>query len=213
MDTRSPANVRDQSAANDARHEVLTDSNAQTVRNYLKRLFQEEARFRSRWIWELLQNARDASSANGVCVWLTLKPDRVVFRHDGLPFNYKNIAHLIYHGTTKYEPSVSGVDPIGQYGTGFLTTHLISKTVWVRGRLDDKKRFNFLLDRRGESADDLKSAMDASWGRFVASCWEAQDPKPIQTEYEYPLAAGLFDSVNKDISDLSNCPGCAFAVN
>lgn len=207
MDTRSPANLRDQSAANFARHEVLTDSNAQTVRNYLKRLFQEEARFRSRWIWELLQNARDASSANGVRVWLTLKPDRVEFRHDGLPFNYKNIAHLIYHGTTKYEPSVSGVDPIGQYGTGFLTTHLISKTVWVRGILDDKKRFNFLLDRRGESADDLKGAMDASWGRFVASCSEAQDPKPSRTEYEYPLAAGLFDSVNNDISDLiENAP-------
>jgi hypothetical protein len=68
MDTRS---VHDESAVNDARHEVLTDSNAQTARNYLKRLFQEEARFRSRWIWELLQNARDASSAQGVRVWLT----------------------------------------------------------------------------------------------------------------------------------------------
>ena len=44
--------------------------------------------------------------------------------------------------------------------------------------------------------------MDASWGRFVASCSEAQNPKPIRTEYEYPLAGGLFDSVNKDISDL-----------
>jgi len=198
MDTRS---VRDQSA-DDARHEVLTDSNAQTVRNYLKRLFQEEARFRSRWVWELLQNARDASSANGVRVWLVLRPDCVVFRHDGLPFNYKNIAHLIYHGTTKYEPSISGVDPIGQYGTGFLTTHLISKTVRVSGILDDKKRFNFLLDRRGDSADDLKVAMDASWSSFVASCSEAEDLKPIRTEYQYPLAGGLFDSVNKDISDL-----------
>jgi hypothetical protein len=184
MDTRSLSNVRDQSA-DDARHAVLTDSNAQTVRNYLKRLFQEEARFRSRWIWELLQNARDASSANGVRVWLALKPDRVVFRHDGLPFNYKNIAHLIYHGTTKYEPSVGGVDPIGQYGTGFLTTHLISKTVSVRGKLDDKKRFDFLLDRRGDSADDLKVAMDASWSRFTASCSVAPDAKPIRTEYEY----------------------------
>jgi hypothetical protein len=202
MDTRLPSDVRDQSAANDARHAVLTDSNAQTVRNYLKRLFQEEARFRSRWIWELLQNARDASSANGVRVWLTLKPDCVVFQHDGLPFNYKNIAHLIYHGSTKFEISASGVDPIGQYGTGFLTTHLISKTVWVRGRLDDKKQFNFLLDRRGDSADDLKVAMDASWGRFVASCSAAQDPRPIRTEYEYPLAADRFDAVNKDISDL-----------
>jgi hypothetical protein len=202
MDTHSPSNVRDQSAANDARHEVLTDSNAQTVRNYLKRLFQEEGRFRSRWIWELLQNARDASSPIGVRIWLTLKPDRVLFHHDGLPFNYKNIAHLIYHGTTKYEPSVSGVDPIGQYGTGFLTTHLISKTVWVRGQLDDKKRFNFLLDRRGDTADELKAAMDVSWSRFMASCSEAHDAKPARTEYEYPLAAGLFDSVNKDISDL-----------
>jgi hypothetical protein len=98
MDTRS--RFSDQSADN-ARHEVLTDSNAQTVRNYLKRLFQEEARFRGRWVWELLQNARDTSSANGVRVWLTLKPDCVVFQHDGLPFNYKNIAHLIYHGTVR----------------------------------------------------------------------------------------------------------------
>jgi hypothetical protein len=201
MDTRSPSNVRDQSA-DDARHAVLSDSNAQTVRNYLKRVFQQEARFRSRWIWELLQNARDASSANDVRVWLTLKPDRVVFQHDGLPFNYKNIAHLIYHGTTKFEPLVDGVDPIGQYGTGFLTTHLISKTVSVRGKLDDKKRFDFLLDRRSDSADDLKAAMEASWGRFVASCSAAPDAKPIRTEYEYPLAAGLFDSVNKDVSDL-----------
>jgi hypothetical protein len=86
---------------------VLADNTAQAVRNYLKKLFQEEAKFRGRWIWELLQNARDASSPNGVHVWLTLRPDRVVFRHDGLPFTYKNIAHLIYHGTTKYEPSVA----------------------------------------------------------------------------------------------------------
>jgi hypothetical protein len=59
---------------------VLADNTAQAVRNYLKKLFQEEAKFRGRWIWELLQNARDASSPNGVHVWLTLRPDRVVFR-------------------------------------------------------------------------------------------------------------------------------------
>jgi hypothetical protein len=202
MDTHSSSNVPYRLAANDARHKVLTDSNAQTVRNYLKRLFQEESRFRSRWIWELLQNARDASSPNGVRIWLILKPDRVVFRHDGLPFNYENIAHLIYHGATKYEPAVSGVDPIGQYGTGFLTTHLISKTVLVEGRLDNEKGFNFVLDRRGDTADELKAAMDASWSRFVDSCLEPLDAKPIRTKYEYPLAAGLFDSVNEDISGL-----------
>jgi hypothetical protein len=44
--------------------------------------------------------------------------------------------------------------------------------------------------------------MDDSWGRFVASCSAAPDAKPIRTEYEYPLPADLFDSVNKHISDL-----------
>src|SRR3954447_12432357 len=102
-----------------ARREVLVENTAQAVHKHLAKLFQEESRFRSRWIWELLQNARDASSPTGVRVWLKLKPDCVVFRHDGLPFAYKNIAHLIYHGTTKYEPSVSGANAIGQYGTGF----------------------------------------------------------------------------------------------
>lgn len=66
MDGRSG---RDQSAANDPRHQVLTDSKAQTVRNNLERLFQEEARCRSRWVWELLQNASDVSSAQGARVW------------------------------------------------------------------------------------------------------------------------------------------------
>lgn len=52
MDMPSSQNLRDQSAANDARHEVLADNTAQSVRNYLKKLFQEEAKFRSRWVWE-----------------------------------------------------------------------------------------------------------------------------------------------------------------
>src|SRR4051794_20952449 len=115
----------------DARHAVLADNTGQAVRNYLKKLFQEEARFRGRWIWELLQNARDSAPATGVQIWLEIGPDRLVFRHDGVPFTYKNVAHLIYHGTTKYEAPGDGQAPIGQYGTGFLTTHLISKTVRV----------------------------------------------------------------------------------
>jgi hypothetical protein len=58
MHTDSPPK-RDQSAANDARHEVLADNTAQAVRNYLKKLFQEEARFRSRWVWELSSDVHD----------------------------------------------------------------------------------------------------------------------------------------------------------
>ena len=155
---------------NDARHEVLAENTAQAVHKHLSKLFQEEARFRSRWVWELLQNARDASPEDGVSLRLIQEPHRVVFRHSGVPFTHKSVAHLICHGSTKYDLSDSGA--IGQFGTGFLTTHLISKTVEVKGRTDDGRQFRFLLDRRGSNADELKGAMDASWEAFIRSLTE-----------------------------------------
>ena len=187
---------------NDARHEVLTENTAQAVHKHLSKLFQEEARFRSRWVWELLQNARDASPEEGVSVWLIQEPHRVVFRHSGVPFTHKSIAHLIYHGSTKYDLSDSGA--IGQFGTGFLTTHLISKTVEVNGRTDDGRQFRFLLDRRGGNANELKGAMDASWEAFIRSLTEGpfNDAGGFTTEFEYPLASDILGVVTEGIADL-----------
>lgn len=186
----------------DARHEVLAENTAQTVQKHLSKLSQEETRFRSRWVWELLQNARDASPEDGVSVRLILEPHRVVFAHSGVPFTRKNIAHLVYHGSIKYDLSDSG--PIGQFGTGFLTTHLISKTVKVKGRMDDGRQFHFLLDRRGDNADDLKEAMDSSWEAFTQSLTDNtfDEAEGFTTEYEYPLASGIMDVVTEGIDDL-----------
>ena len=61
----------------DVRLDAMTDTIAQDVYKYLNKLFQEEARFRSRWVWELLQNARDASPEDGVSVRVLYEPDRV----------------------------------------------------------------------------------------------------------------------------------------
>jgi len=68
----------------DARHEVLAENTAQAVHKHLNKLFQEAGRFRSRWIWELLQNARDAASDEGVIVSLLYKSDSLIFRHTGM---------------------------------------------------------------------------------------------------------------------------------
>src|SRR5438270_12715738 len=119
--------MADQSELEGARHEVLAENTAQAVHKHLVKLFREESRFRSRWVWELLQNARDAAPRDGVSVWLVHEPKKLLFQHNGLPFTHKAIAHLIYHGSTKHD--LSGSNHIGQFGTGFLTTHLISKTV------------------------------------------------------------------------------------
>ena len=74
----------------DARHVVSAENTAQAVHKHLSKLFVEEGRFRSRWVWELLQNARDASPDEGARVWLVQEPQRVIFRHNGVPFAYKS---------------------------------------------------------------------------------------------------------------------------
>ena len=46
----------------EVRTRVLTDNTAQGVLNHLKTLNSNRAHVRTRWVWELLQNARDAAS-------------------------------------------------------------------------------------------------------------------------------------------------------
>jgi hypothetical protein len=186
----------------DARHDVLADNTAQAVHKHLTKLFQEEARFRGRWIWELLQNARDASPPGGVRVQIIQEPDRIVFRHNGLPFTQKSIAHLIYHGSTKHD--LSNAEAVGQFGTGFLTTHLISKLVTVKGQTIDGQEFKFTLDRRGDSTDELKRSMDGSWDDFKKSLSAnaKHSQKTFTTEYDYPLMNNVADLVTEGITDL-----------
>ena len=184
-----------------ARHTVLAENTAQAVHKHLSKLYEEEARFRSRWIWELLQNARDAASRTGVNVWVVREPGRIVFRHNGVPFTDSNIAHLVYHGSTKYDLSDSGA--IGQFGTGFLTTHLISKTVTVAGFIGERS-FRFMLDRRGTTADEVRDAMESSWQRFAESLSDtpATWAGEFTTEFDYPVDARVAGVIDDGIADL-----------
>ena len=50
-----------------ARDQVLVDNTAQSVFKHLDRIEDNRAVLGVRWIWELLQNARDAASTDGVC--------------------------------------------------------------------------------------------------------------------------------------------------
>jgi hypothetical protein len=82
-----------------AKTKVLVDNTAQTVHKNLTKLFQEKPLFKIRWIWELLQNARDVAAAHGVRVSIVREQAHLSFRHDGEPFTNENVAHLIYHGS------------------------------------------------------------------------------------------------------------------
>jgi hypothetical protein len=194
------------------RRDVMADTVAQTVFNNLEELFREQARFRGRWIWELMQNARDASPQGGVSIKVISEPHRLLFTHDGLPFSKSNIAHLIYHGTTKRSADKDGQKPIGQFGTGFLATHLLSKTVQVRGQLEDGANFDFVLDRRGDAVKDIRDAMNKSWSNFKASL-HVGNANAFATQFEYPLSEKLVGIVEKDVSDLIDSSAYLLAFN
>ena len=99
-----------------ARDYVLVDNTAQAVFKHLDRIEDNRATLGLRWIWELLQNARDAAVAEGVQIRVRLSESELTFEHDGRPFASDEIAHLVYHGSTKIE----SFDDLGQFGSGFL---------------------------------------------------------------------------------------------
>ena len=107
------------------KNNALTVNSAQTVRNRLREMESKRAHVLTRWVWELLQNARDAAvhgTEGNLVASIEQNHTELVFKHNGTDFTKDQIAHVIYHGSTKTESTES----IGQYGTGFLSTHLLS---------------------------------------------------------------------------------------
>jgi len=162
----------------DIRTNVLANNTAQAVLNTLEELNASQAWVRTRWIWELLQNARDAGAST---VTVEYAENKIIFQHNGHGFTAEEICHLIYHGSTKTDET----DTIGRYGSGFLTTHLLSNDIWISGRLNTNQRFDFWLTRQISSVDELKCSMDDAWDKFQESLIDGN--LDTRTEFHYPL--------------------------
>lgn len=84
-----------------------------------------------RAIWELMQNARDlAIIDNPAITKIHLTNDSFCFSHKGEPFTLKTLESLIKQRSSKYGKNNTAV---GQYGTGFMTTHVLNLKVEVSG--------------------------------------------------------------------------------
>ena len=180
---------------------VLTENTAQGILNHLRELESNRARMQRRWIWELLQNARDAAADDdtNLTASIELGSDELVFQHSGRGFTMEEVAHLIYHGSTKQEDEQT----IGQYGSGFLTTHLLSPEIDISGQLNDGRSFNFHLKREIVSAKALSESMDRAWDEFNASIETVADD--FATRFRYPVAKESVDAVAKGIETLKQC--------
>ena len=163
----------------DIRTNVLANNTAQAVLKTLEELNASQAWVRTRWIWELLQNARDAGAST---VTVEYAENKIIFQHNGDRFTAEEICHLIYHGSTKTDDT----NTIGRYGSGFLTTHLLSNDIRISGRLNTNQRFDFWLTRQIGSVDELKCSMDDAWDKFQESLIDG-NLDTGRTEFHYPL--------------------------
>lgn len=112
---------------------------------------------RRRWIWELIQNANDCSNGKPIDIRINADNNSVVFSHNGSCFTYENLVDLITQISTK----IKDEEKIGKFGTGFISTHLISEVVEIQGlyhkskESQEYKKLNLILDRSGVTADEI----------------------------------------------------------
>lgn len=164
-----------------------------------------------RWIWELLQNSSDMAGADGVKIKLNLDGNYLLYSHNGKVFNSSELSRLTEQDSSKRDEE-GDERSIGRFGTGFLTTHLLSRRVHVEGVIHDEgeppKRVDLILDRSGETPQELKKGVENAF-KALDNLDKAQDVSyrdgEFNTTFRYDLSNGGQDVLERGLEDLERC--------
>lgn len=177
---------------------IKEDGNRSIADKIIKRLHDLELSVESnqgRWGWELIQNAKDSvvDTNRNVFVQIELNEDSLIFSHNGAHFTEKDIRGLINQISSKEVEEGESRKKTGRFGTGFLTTHLLSKKVNVNGLVQMSSgkyyNFNFPLNRKGATTTQLVPKIKLAWDEFFKSLEEENDFDELEfnTSFEYKL--------------------------
>ena len=144
------------------------------------------------------------------------KSPQITFKHSGQPFTTDNIRFLIEQISTKDRKKDDNgkQKTTGKFGTGFLTTHLLSEKVHILGVAKepdlDYRQFSLVLDRTGFDIDAITEGV-----RTAKLDVENLDDTPpyrgyvagaLNTEFLYALSDDLSRKIAKaGIADLKRC--------
>ncbi|MGG5342071.1 sacsin N-terminal ATP-binding-like domain-containing protein [Enterococcus sp. AZ192] len=170
---------------------------------------------KSRWVWELLQNAKDVSYFDkpvDIQINFDFENKKIEFSHNGRPFRSKDITFLIEQVSTK-ERNQNGdelVRTTGKFGTGFLTTHLLSKVVQVEGIVKDSnephKKFNVTIDRSGKTIEEICASVNQSMRELELIDYEPDynffSESDFNTKFTYQLNDEGLTIAKKGLEDL-----------
>lgn len=176
------------------------DGNRSIADKIIKRLHDLEKTVQNnhgRWAWELLQNAKDsvAETDRKVSVRIEHSHNKIEFSHNGNHFTEKDIRGLINQISSKEVNEGEISKRTGRFGTGFLTTHLLSKEVFIEGIVEtaDKTlyKFGFPLNRNGKTTGVLIPKIETAWDAFHESTEDGEidnyDEDDFNTSFTYSL--------------------------
>jgi len=173
-----------------------------------------------RWVWELIQNAKDVNIDGKVQVRIKAGLEdadaHITFEHNGGAFSAENIRFLIEQVSSKDRTNDSTGRPTttGRFGTGFLTTHLLSERVIVKGVTEGKgftaRKFTLSLDRSGAELDDIiravQEAKDSLQDLDERPAFIGYKPGAFNTSFRYQLTDKTGKNVARaGLADLDTC--------
>ncbi len=173
-----------------------------------------------RWVWELMQNAKDAKNRfDKVNISIFLSQTKLIFSHNGNPFSEDNLISLAQQVSSK-DSDNEDEEVTGKFGTGFISTHLLSNIIYINGylKLDNKKHYKFKLplNRQAESSEELIPLLESLIEKirrldndpdFIEENLyeEKRKADDLHTSFTYPLINEFSKTAaRKGIEDLLN---------
>lgn len=158
----------------------------------------ERTKSRRRWIWELMQNAKDVRNKYGaVTIEIELKENEFVFKHNGDPFGVENITGLIQQVSSGKPSDSTNKRITGKFGTGFISTHLLSDIVTVEGIVELEsylpKKFKLELNRKATKSEDLIEFIALELDKIEQI--ENEEIFPTYKDYNLLRSEEFFDSI------------------
>ncbi len=175
-----------------------------------------------RWVWELMQNAKDVPNKfDRVSIKIELWSDKLVFSHNGDYFTDKNITGLIQQVSSKDSANEGEEKQTGKFGTGFITTHLLSNTIYVSGivlnpNTNQFQRFKLTLDRSAKKSEDMIDSIkqNLKWIEGldknnivdfpIVDNYDSRTEEDFDTSFAYPLSSDSLKSAQIGLEDLVN---------
>lgn len=165
-----------------------------------------------RWIWELIQNAKDVVNSKGkikIRINFDEKNQILEFQHNGSPFTTENLIFLIEQVSSKDRNEYgNNKKTTGKFGTGFLTTHLLSTKVTVCGTLYDNdengyKYFEVLLDRSGSTQQEIIDSITNTYEQLQTNLKDVYfDETKYNTTFRYNLDEKGMEIAKTGLDDL-----------